>query len=293
MRYMVPPELERRSVPRTKSFVHRFEREPVLVAMVGGTLSALAWLAAGALTDFGKWPWLMLPGAIAAAVVGALLTLTRVRPLVWVAAALLITAVYVVAITPFVSSVLAPRSLVRRDAMPTEPLDAVVVLSGGITPDSLLMPEPLDRLLTGLALMSRGVGRVLVVTEPRRPDDGATAARDQRWLRALVSRPFDMLAVDSVHTTRDEAVGAWRILQPRGSTRIAVVTSPLHTTRACSTFERVGFTVTCVPAISRAYDVNAPRSANDRLALFRDWLYERTALIEYRRRGWLADRVRR
>jgi uncharacterized SAM-binding protein YcdF (DUF218 family) len=126
---------------------------------------------------------------------------------------------------------------------------------------------------------------LLVVTQPRRAH-GGTAAPDQARLRALIARPFPMLTVDSVHTTRDEAVRAWRLLGPRGATRIAVVTSPLHTVRACATFERVGFTVSCVAAVSRAYSVDRAASPDERLTLFRAWLYERTALVEYRARGW-------
>jgi uncharacterized SAM-binding protein YcdF (DUF218 family) len=292
MRYTVPPELERRAVPRTKSFVHRFDRERSLIAALGGTIAALTWIAVAALTGLGKVPELLVPGAIIAAIIGALLVLTRLRALVWVLGALVIGAFYLIAVTPFVSTVLAPDSLVRTDRLPKGQLDAVIVLSGGITEDSLLMPEPLDRLLSALALMHQGAGRILVVTEPARRN-GTTAYRDQRWVRSLLDRPFEMVAIDSVHTTHDEAVRAWRALQPRGDTRVAVVTSPLHTRRACSTFERVGFTVTCVPAILRAYAVHSPSSAMDRLALFRDWLYERAALIEYRERGWLASRPTR
>jgi uncharacterized SAM-binding protein YcdF (DUF218 family) len=98
-----------------------------------------------------------------------------------------------------------------------------------------------------------------------------------------------MLKVDSVHTTRDEAVNAWRLLSPRGASRVAVVTSPLHTRRACAAFEQVGFTVTCVPAVSRVYSVNAADTGADRLVLFREWLYERAAWIEYRARGWVTN----
>ena len=102
-----------------------------------------------------------------------------------------------------------------------------------------------------------------------------------------------MLEVDSVHTTRDEATQSWRLLGARGATRVAVVTTPLHTSRACAAFEAVGFTVTCVAAVWRAYNVTAPDGWRDRLALFRDWLYERAAALEYRQRGWTRERVSR
>jgi uncharacterized SAM-binding protein YcdF (DUF218 family) len=172
--------------------------------------------------------------------------------------------------------------------LPRSSVDAVIVLSGGITPDSLLMSEALDRLLTGLTLMRDSVAPLLVVTQPRRANGGATTAPDQARLRALIARPFPMLTVDSVRTTHDEAVRAWRLLSPRSATRVAVVTSPLHTVRACATFERVGFTVSCVAAISRAYSVDRAASPDERLTLFRAWLYERAALVEYRARGWVA-----
>jgi uncharacterized SAM-binding protein YcdF (DUF218 family) len=164
----------------------------------------------------------------------------------------------------------------------------VIVLSAGITADSLLSPEALDRLLTGLALMRDSVAPTLVVTEPERSShSGITAAGDQARMRALVARPFPMLVVDSVRTTRDEATNSWRRLSPSGATHVAVVTSPLHTRRACATFEQVGFTVTCVPAVSRVYSVDAADGGTERLVLFREWLYERAAWIEYRMRGWV------
>lgn len=292
MRDTIPPELERRAVPRTKSLRQRFDRERGLVAALGGCVALLGWLAVATLTGVGKAPQLMLPLAVVAAILGALLAITRVAAVVWVGAAIAITAFCLIAATDFVPTVLHPESLVRTDSIPRQRLDAVVVLSAGITRDSLLPPDPLDRLLTGLALMRDGVADTLVVTEPRRTDNGATTARDQRWVRSLVARPFPMLQVDSVRTTRDEAVRSWRLIGAHGATRIALVTSPLHTSRACATFEAVGFTVTCVPAIWREYGVTHPDGRRERLALFRDWLYERAAAVEYRMRGWLTAHPR-
>jgi uncharacterized SAM-binding protein YcdF (DUF218 family) len=255
---------------------------------LGATCAVLAWLGFGALTDLGKVPELLYPIAIGVALTGALVTLTPARQVVWWTTAITIVVFCVVTLTPFVTIALPTKKLVRNDKLPTQALDAVIVLSAGITADSLLMPEPLDRLLTGLSLMRDSVAPVLVVTQPRSTSNGATAAPDQARVRALVSRPFPMLTVDSVHTTRDEAIGAWRMLRPRGATRVAVVTSPMHTSRACATFEHVGFVVTCVSAISRVYSVGRPESGQDRLALFRAWLYELAAWSEYRWRGWVT-----
>lgn len=279
-------------MPRRTPLLRRVDLERLYLAAFGGCLSVLAWLAFGALTALGKFPELTMPMAIPIAVAGALLVLTRLAWVVWCADALALALFCLVAMTPFVTGVLRPASLVRADALPREPLSAVVVLSETITPDSLLGPQALDRLLTGLQLMRDSVANVLVVTEPHRRDTDASAQPDQARVRALVARPFPLVVVDSVHTTRDEALGAWRRLQPQGATRVAVVTSPLHTSRACATFERVGFSVTCVPAISRAYTVRHPLTARDRIALFRGWIYERGAWFEYRHRGWVAGERR-
>jgi len=261
--------------------------ETRLRACLGGACAVLAWLALGALTGVGKGPSLLFPIAFLAALLGAVLALTRAAVVLWVGTAVALGVFCIVALTGFTTTVLPRKALLRSDPLPRTSVDAVVVLSGGITSDSLLMSEALDRLLTGLALMRDSVAPLLVVTQPRRTDHG-TAAPDQARLRALIMRPFPMLTVDSVRTTRDEAIRAWRLLSPRGATRVAVVTSPLHTLRACATFERVGFTVSCIAAVSRAYSTDRATTPDERLTLFRAWLYERAALVEYRARGWVA-----
>ena len=262
--------------------------QSLLIAGFGAMCALLTWLVIGALTGLGKVPSLLFPSAVLVALVGAVVGLTRAAVALWVSTAVALVAFCLIAMTSFVTRVLPTSAMVRRDNLPAQPLDAVVVLSGGITPDGMLAPEALDRLLTGLALMRDSVAPVLVVTEPRRSRNGVTTAADQAQLRSLVARPFPMLMVDSVHTTRDEAVNTWRLLEVRNARRVAVVTSPLHTRRACSTFEQVGFVVTCVPAASRVYSVTGADNGSDRLTLFREWLYERAAWIEYRARGWVS-----
>lgn len=287
-----PPPRARAGKSPSRS--NEIEWQSLFIAGFGAACAVIIWLIVGALTGLGKSPSLVFPAALVIAVAGALIGLTRAAFLLWLTTAIAIVGFCVIAMTPFVTSLLPTGSLVRRDRLPAAPaqLDAVVVLSAGITPDALLSPEAADRLLTGLALMRDSIAPVLVVTEPHR-SKYVTAADDQARLRALVARPFPMLKVDSVRTTHDEAVNAWRLLSPRRATRIAVVTSPLHTRRACSTFEQVGFTVTCVPAVSRVYSVYGADTGPERLILFREWIYERAALIEYRMRGWLKPTATR
>ena len=259
------------------------------LAALGAAVALVGWLAAGSLGLLAKFGDLALPLAPVAAVVGAALVVTRARWLVWIATGIAVVMFAVVAFTPLSGRWLDTDALVRRDSLPAAParLDAVVVLSEGITRDSLLSPGALDRLLSALALMRDSVADTLVVSRPRRRDNGATTAPDQAWVRSLVARPFVVLAVDSVHNTHDEAVRAAALLRPRGATRVAVVTEPLHSRRACATFEAAGFAVTCLPARERAYTLHEPASARDRLAIWNSWLYERAAWVEYRARGWV------
>jgi len=284
------PPLESVVTPQSTSDI---DWQSLLIAGFGATCALLTWLVVGALTGLGKVPSLLFPSAVLIALVGAVFGLTRGAIVLWLVTGAALVAFCIIAMTSFVTRVLPTSAMVRRDNLPVQPLDAVVVLSGGITPDGMLVPEALDRLLAGLALMRDSVAPVLVVTEPRRSRHGVTAAADQARVRALVARPFPMLTVDSVYTTRDEAVNAWRLLQTRNARRVAVVTSPLHTRRACATFEKVGFDVTCVPAASRVYSVTGADNGSDRLTLFREWLYERIAWIEYRARGWVSPQQTR
>jgi hypothetical protein len=64
----------------------------------------------------------------------------------------------------------------------------------------------------------------------------------------------------------------------------------MHTRRACSTFERVGFQVTCRAARTHHRVTWHPKVARDRLEAFRDYVYELLGIAEYRARGWLNSR---
>lgn len=258
-------------------------------ALLAAAIAILGWLALfalGLLIPFGDWALPLTPLAGLAGGIIGLSPYRWPRRVLWSSVTAICLASAVVAFTPLVTT-LPTRDLIRRDASPHAPLDAVIVLSGGITSDSLLAAQALDRLLSALELMRDSVAPTLVVTRARRGPDGVPADPDQQRLRALVARPFAMLVIDSVRTTRDEAVNAARFLRSRGILSIALVTSPLHTRRACAAFERVGFRVTCVPARSRDYSVAHADNAMDRLALFRAWIYECMAWLKYKRRGWV------
>jgi uncharacterized SAM-binding protein YcdF (DUF218 family) len=225
---------------------------------------------------------LYLPTAVA----GALLGVTRLRPLLWVAGAIIAFLCIAVAYTPLASRSAAP--FIRRDAIPPH-VDAIAVLSMGGTPDGLAGSETLDRLLTGLTLARRGLSQAVMVSSETRSFGGKSVSdsADLQNITTMVAPAASVIFVDSIFTTRTEALRMRSIANARGWNTIAVVTSPMHTRRACATFEAVGFKVVCVPAVVRGSGLVANSNAEDRLRAFRFWLYERFATDSYRRRGWI------
>lgn len=255
-------------------------------AVTGAILGTLCAVAAHVL---GVQQLLRTPGLvlyIPAAAMGAIIGATRLRPLLWIAAAIIALICIALAYTPIVSTLAG--QVVRRDQIPAR-VDAIAVLSAGLTPDGMMRSETLDRLLTGLALAKQGVGQTLLISREKINfgDKLVSDSADQQSLLALAQPSAQIIFIDSVVTTRTEALRMKAIAQAHGWLRIAVVTSPMHTRRACATFERVGFNVACVPAAVRGSGVHDGSSAEDRLRAFRSWLYETFATSSYRRRGWI------
>jgi uncharacterized SAM-binding protein YcdF (DUF218 family) len=223
---------------------------------------------------------------VPAAIFGALVGPTRLRPLVWVPAAIIAVICVVIAYTPVVSTLAAP--LIRRDPLPSR-VDAVAVLSMGLAPDGMMRSETLDRLLTGLSLAKRGFAPVVLVSRERRSfaDKNVSDSADLQKVATLANPMARVIFVDSVVTTRTEATRMGAIARANHWSTLAVVTSPMHTRRACATFEAVGLRVVCVPAAVRGSGLYAGANAEDRLRAFRSWLYEMFASSSYKSRGWI------
>jgi uncharacterized SAM-binding protein YcdF (DUF218 family) len=235
-------------------------------------------------------PWRLgdTPGIVIFLGLGLLVSAANLRRYADLALGAALILVCVVADTP-VSQELA-RWWVRGDSVPAEGVSAAVVLSGTVNPDTTISGESLDHLLSGIELVAHGKAALLVTTTTSEPFSNGFVVSDvdqariitlsgigARWRRATGGR-----------STRDEAIAAAASLLPAGARRIAVVTSPMHTRRACAVFEAVGFVVTCVPSRLRgpgAIPV-APTPA-DRLAVFGQWVYELSAVAKYSVRGWM------
>lgn len=221
-----------------------------------------------------------------AALIGGVLGATRLRPLLWIAGGLLCLLCLLIAYTPFVTGITGP--LIRRDPLPSR-VDAIAALSAGITPEGWMKSESLDRVLTAIRLQRSGVAPFIMVSRERARvgRQGISDSADLANLTDLTAETPVVIFVDSVFTTRTEALRMKGIADTHGWRRIAVVTSPMHTRRACATFEAVGFQVVCVPAQLRGSGVDPRSIPEDRFRGFRSWLYETFATDSYRRRGWI------
>ena len=247
----------------------------------------------------GVWLWCMvavfwlLPGFVgsvvgllAMAAATGLLALTKFRWLVWGAVGIWTALVIVVSVTP-VSRMITARWM-RDDRPVTPPIGAVVVLGGGLSDDSTVASEGLDRLIAGVELQKQFPSALVVTTRMDRElaSTGISGDADMERLMTLFGVGPSWVTTPAGGSTRDEAVSSGELLQARGIRRIAVVTSPMHTRRACATFEAVGFQVVCVPSRLRTYNIQTLRHPFDRLQAFGQWIYEMAGMIKYRSRGW-------
>jgi uncharacterized SAM-binding protein YcdF (DUF218 family) len=225
-------------------------------------------------------------GLLWAAGVGALLGFTPLKRLLWVYAGLVMTLLLVIGFTPLIVGPV--RSWIRRDVVALPPPDAVMVLSGGVSADTLLDPEATDRLLAALALARQWRRPLVISTEvERQGDEVVTSTADQHRLISLAGDSIVVFTVDSVHDTHDEAVAMAALAARHGWRSAAVVTAPMHSRRACAAFEHAGLLVACLPAESRDVNLSTLHGADTRLAAFGQWVYERLGWIEYRWRGWI------
>ncbi len=266
------------SVARTKEFL----QAPLHGAVLGLLLLATLWILGVASALSFERP-LAIPFAI---VVGALLGRWFLR---WMGI-LALTLMVVAAIgiwSPIVPQLAKP--FVRNDAVNLDAVDAVFVFSNAVNTHGLVKGEGIDRLLTGITLRARKPALPLIVSIVRsNPDDtGISSTNDQKALIGMVAASGPLEMIDSVHSTRDEAVRLTRRAFLARWKRVAVVTSPMHTRRACATVEALGLAVTCVAAPWRTAGWPA-RTASDRLVVMQRLTYEALAWAQYRVTGWAS-----
>ncbi|MFN2316679.1 MAG: YdcF family protein [Gemmatimonadales bacterium] len=255
-------------------------------AVQGGLLAALTWIGVGwlELQQVVRLPFLLLLPLFA--LLGAFLATTRLRAVVDVSAGLFLAIVVMVGVTPLLRP--GVQALIVDEPLSPGGADALVVLSAGLSQDGYLSPAGTERLLHGVELLERGAAPTIVTTRLRRPvgADTVTSDTDQARLIALAPDSVRHLVVDSVHSTRDEAMQVAALARREGWRQLVVVTSPMHTRRACAAFRHVRLHITCSAAPSRDVAVHTLRNAGERWRALSPWLHEVVGWWWYGVRGW-------
>jgi uncharacterized SAM-binding protein YcdF (DUF218 family) len=262
-------------------------RERLSQAVWGAVLLGLAWLGASVLGLDDVMGIVGLNAIAGVGLLGALLGyLGLTRWLRGLAGTVFATILLVGACPPLGR---LEHGLVRRDPLPAQPVNAIVALAGSVSGDGTLGPAATDRLLEAMHLLRDSVSTRLVLSRVRAVvgHDTVYSDADQRFLLLVAGLAPELHILDPVGSTRLEAVRAAALGRELGWTRLVVVTSPSHSSRACAAFEKVGFEVICRPSADRQAALETQPHAHDRIAAFGLWLYERLAWAEYRLRGWV------
>jgi len=268
-------------------------RAPAWVVRSAGAVLGLAIMQLAA--SLGVWTAVGVSSFSARLVLmlaGAMLATSSRGAWLWLISGVFSTVLMLVSYTPLVTPMVAP--FVRRDnavapaqADASAP-DAVVILSGSVTSEGRVAGAALERVISGFQHARRlGIPVVALSVVGDDADPSVESSeRDQRELAQLMAPDLELRFVQNVHSTRDEALAFAAMARTRGWRRIVLVTSPLHSRRACGAVEHAGLPVRCVPAASREYALSRlDRPENRRLA-FADVLYESAATLLYAVRGW-------
>ena len=258
-------------------------------AIIGTTMAVAAWAIA--------LLFRVLPaevsdtmGLVGSALIGAVLGAVRLTVIVTFLLICASAVLLLVALTPMSETIAA--KWVRNDSLDGARIDAVVALSADLNPDSTISGEALDHLVQASEIVRARRARALVTTTTAGifPGGEIWSLDDQQRLVQLLGVQDSWLRTALSRSTHDEAVNAAALLLPLGLRRIAVVASPMHTRRACATFERAGFTVICLVSRNRDpdYQVRSPE-VRDRITTFGAWVYELAAMVKYTMLGWLPS----
>lgn len=255
-----------------------------LQAALGGfILAMLGWVGASqlgltTLPGLGESTWLVISGGV-----GAILALTRLRPLLWASTGLCCALTLLVGYTPLV--VRPTQALVREDTL--RPADAVVVLSSSIRKSGEMDDSFQNRVLHGYEVLRQGFAPRLVVTRlaPTAKRKSYVPAIRQQFRYLQFDYPVE--EVGPVDNTYDEARAVASLLKERGWKRVILVSDPTHLRRAAATFKKAGVAVLCSPCRNPDYDLARIEGFGERLNACRDLFHETIGYETYRLQGRL------
>lgn len=181
-------------------------------------------------------------------------------------------------LTPVMRGPLNALSLEQRP----QTADAIVILGGGVQCGTRgLAASSQTRLLAGLELWRAGYAPVVTVSE-QSDLFSATCPKMSVIEREVIRKLYpqhgpQVLTLNNVTTTRDEAARVRDLAQQRNWTRVLLVTSPSHSRRAAGMFaaqlDARGVSVISVPAPETRFDATLPLPS-DRLYALQVVLYE-------------------
>lgn len=272
-------------MPGNDSEAGRRPRRPG--ALRGAAAAILGWLAATTLNLDAVLGVPGLNGLVPAALLGGVAGWLGAHRWLERVAAALVAALLLAGLLPLRGAVAA---LVREDALAGGPADALFVLGGSVSSDGRIGPQSVDRLLEGIRLIRANAAAPRLVVSRLRVEHGAdTAASDAdvEYLLGVTGLQAQVFTLDPVGSTRVEAERLRDLAARQGWRRIVVVTSPLHTRRACAAVERVGLVAICRPSPERSAAIRTLPGPADRIHAAGEWLYETLARLEYGLRGWI------
>jgi len=215
-------------------------------------------------------------GVALAAVIGALLNLSRARRLLWWWGGLGAAWILLIAFTPLAYWLVKDTD--RTDHR--GPADAVIVLGCGVMADDTPSSSAEDRLLQAAQIVREGDAPNVVLC-------------GVLW-RPVIRRQLHAWGADAnliwtgpVFNTHDEALATARLAQANGWKRVIVVTQAWHMRRAAAVFRSAGLEVLQSPAAETRYDMESPDQLQDRFQAVRDWIHEAIGYRVYRMRGWI------
>lgn len=253
-------------------------------AALGASLGALIWFIARdldltALVSFWGERVVLLPPCL---LIGGACALTRLRKPLF-AAALAMSALWVSVLFLPIDEFLL-QGLVRKD--PLRQGDAVLVLATRMQTDGDPTSTQLPRLLGGIELVAQGFAPRLVITELPSPD-----GRQEPYARSLLQRlgvKTELIALQSVRNTHDEARELAQLFQRNGWKTVLLSTAPYHSRRGAALLEHFGLDVISVPSIETRADLETFDRREERLMTFGALMHEHVGLWLYKRRGWIA-----
>lgn len=119
------------------------------------------------------------------------------------------------------------------DFAPGLPVDAVIVLGGGMDPDRQLNHLGRERVRAGLSLLGQGLSEAVIFTGNVRDEpDLSEAELMHSFALSLGADPARLYVEPRALTTLQNLRFAFAIAERQGFTRLAIVTDGFHLTRA-------------------------------------------------------------